>query len=83
VSAQVAEKFMKSITNKPEGAIETSQGLNGSPPDQSELREKNQTARRLLREWLSDTSGYDEETWPQVKTLIEENRLSQRNRFSD
>lgn len=38
---------------------------------------------RLLRGWLADESGYDEETWPVVKRAIEENRLSYRKRFRD
>ena len=38
---------------------------------------------RLLRGWLADESGYDEETWPVVKQVIEENRLSYRKRFRD
>jgi hypothetical protein len=46
-------------------------------------RHKNEAARRLLHEWLADDSGYDEEVWPKVKQLIEENRLSPRKRFCD
>ena len=46
-------------------------------------RQKNEAARRLLREWLTDDSGYDEEVWPKVKQLIEDNRLSPRKRFCD
>ena len=44
---------------------------------------RNEAARQLLREWREDTSGYDEETWPKVKQVIEENRLSVRSKFSD
>ena len=44
--------------------------------------QKNEAARRLLQEWLADDSGYDEDVWPEVKQLIEENRLSPRKRFS-
>jgi hypothetical protein len=46
-------------------------------------RQKNEAARRLLQEWLADESGYDEEVWPKVKLLIEDNRLSSRGRFCD
>ena len=46
-------------------------------------RQKNEAARRLLQEWLADDSGYDEEVWPKVKLIIEENRLSLRKRFCD
>lgn len=56
-----------------------------TPQKQNEQvqRDKNEAARRLLQEWLADESGYDEEVWPQVKQLIEDNRLSTRSRFSD
>lgn len=46
-------------------------------------RHRNEAARRLLREWREDTSGYDEETWPKAKLIIEENRLSVRSKFGD
>jgi hypothetical protein len=46
-------------------------------------RERNQAVRELLKKWLADDSGYDERVWPMVKSLIEENRLSDRMRFSD
>jgi hypothetical protein len=36
-----------------------------------------------MDEWLADESGYDEETWPQLKAAIEEDRLSYRRRFRD
>ncbi len=42
---------------------------------------KNEAAVRLLKEWLRDESGYDEETWPKLKEAIEANRLSYRSRF--
>lgn len=46
-------------------------------------REKNEAARQLLQEWMADESGYDEEMWPQIKQIIEDNRLSLRSRFGD
>jgi hypothetical protein len=46
-------------------------------------RAKNEAAIRLLQKWISDESGYDEAVWPRVKQAIEENRLSERKRFSD
>ncbi len=51
--------------------------------DQSTQTHQNDAARKLLHDWLSDTSGYDETSWPQVKKVIEENRLSPRSRFDD
>ena len=46
-------------------------------------RAKNQAAIDLLEGWLQDESGYDEEVWPGIKKAIEENRMSDRSRFSD
>lgn len=43
----------------------------------------NVAARMLLQQWMKDESGYDEQVWPQVKELIEENRLSERKRFAE
>lgn len=52
-------------------------GEKASPVQQA----KNEAAVRLLKEWLRDESGYDEETWPKLKEAIEANRLSYRSRF--
>jgi hypothetical protein len=43
----------------------------------------NEAAIALLRKWMADESGYDEETWPELKKAIEETRLSSRPRFRD
>lgn len=37
----------------------------------------------LLNQWLADESGYDEETWPKIKNLLEENRTSNRPLFNE
>jgi len=47
------------------------------------VRLKNEAAIRLLKEWMADESGYDEETWPKVKQAIEANCPSYRSRFGD
>jgi len=41
----------------------------------------NAAALNLLRVWLADESGYDEQTWPTLKQTMEANRLSDRNLF--
>jgi hypothetical protein len=46
-------------------------------------QQKNESAIDLLDEWLADESGYDEQVWPTVKKLLEENCLSGRSRFGD
>ena len=33
----------------------------------------------LLDEWLADKSGYDDETWPELKGALDRDRLSSRN----
>jgi len=44
----------------------------------------NTAARRLLRKWLADESGYEEETWPLLKQALQENRsFLQRKLFRD
>lgn len=42
-----------------------------------------QKAVELLDQWLSDDSGYDEESWPALKSELECNRLSSRKLFDD
>jgi hypothetical protein len=54
-----------------------------SHEEEAARRAKNEAAIRLLDKWLADESGYDEDVWPRVKVAIEENRLSERKRFSD
>jgi hypothetical protein len=34
----------------------------------------NVAAIRLLDEWMADDSGYDEETWPELKEALDRNR---------
>jgi hypothetical protein len=43
----------------------------------------NAAAIELLHQWLEDESGYDERAWPRLKEAIEQDRLSERKRFSD
>jgi excisionase family DNA binding protein len=44
--------------------------------DSLDQAERNQAARHLLAEWMADESGYDEQVWPTVERLIEENPVS-------
>lgn len=46
-------------------------------------RQKNFACIQLLNEWLADESGYDEEAWPKLKQLLEENRSSDRSLFNE
>lgn len=38
---------------------------------------------KIVNEWMTDESGYDEETWPELKAALQANRGSQRKLFSD
>ena len=40
-------------------------------------------ARTLIEEWLGDESGYDEESWPELRVGLDRNRLSSRRLFDD
>ncbi|MCH7727346.1 MAG: hypothetical protein IH991_12825 [Planctomycetes bacterium] len=40
-------------------------------------------AIRLVESWLEDDSGYDEETWPEIKNALDRDRLSSRGLFSE
>ncbi|MEP7337406.1 MAG: hypothetical protein ABI977_06640 [Acidobacteriota bacterium] len=48
-----------------------------------EHRLKNLACIELINEWLADESGYDEEAWPKLKQLLEENRSSNRSLFNE
>ena len=37
----------------------------------------------LLDEWLTDDSGYEEESWPQLREALDQDRLSDRPLFKD
>jgi hypothetical protein len=39
------------------------------------------SALALLDEWLNDDSGYDEETWPELKAALDRDRPSARRLF--
>jgi hypothetical protein len=47
------------------------------------LRVRNARALELVREWLADESGYDEEVFPVLKAELEADRLSFRRRFKE
>lgn len=49
---------------------------------EQEITQSTESAIRLLEEWLADESGYDEETWPELKKALDENRLSSRKFFA-
>lgn len=55
-----------------------------TPPALSaEQRERARKLKRVLREWMADESGHDEEMWPKLKAVLEEDRLSSRPLFRE
>jgi len=50
---------------------------------QSSLKRPNEKALALLEEWLTDTSGYDEQAWPRLLNNLDIHRLSERKRIDD
>jgi len=54
-----------------------------SGPSRPRDQNKPEAALKLLEEWLQDESGYDEETWPELKEALERDRLSERKLFDE
>ncbi len=52
-------------------------------PDHTAVTKPAAQAISLIDEWLADTSGYDEETWPALKAALDRDRLSARRFFDD
>jgi excisionase family DNA binding protein len=46
-------------------------------------REGNERAIQLLDEWMADESGHDEEYWPKLKAVLEQDHLSSRPLFEE
>lgn len=55
----------------------------GSTPAELPIKPPGSAAevRAMLQEWLHDTSGYDEQVWPALKSALEQNRISNRRLF--
>ena len=51
------------------------------PFDYAEQSERAKKAIALLDQWLNDDSGYDEETWPELKKSLDRERLANRRLF--
>jgi hypothetical protein len=50
---------------------------------ETESRRRAEQAIHLLDEWMADESGYDEETWPELKMALDRDRLSSRRFFDE
>jgi predicted DNA-binding antitoxin AbrB/MazE fold protein len=54
-------------------------------PNITEDEERIEKTIRLLDEWMADESGYDEETWPEIKAALnrERDNVSARRLFDE
>lgn len=50
---------------------------------QADQLQRNLAAVQLIQSWLDEDSSYDEQVWPELQQVIEENRLSDRARFHE
>ncbi len=77
---EVREKVNALIKGKtPESKLyETPRLMFGRAPIQYVYAEDEtlDDAIKLVEEWMSDESGYDEETYPQIEAALNQNRLS-------
>lgn len=48
-----------------------------------ETRARLERITALLDEWMADETGYDEETWPDLKEVLDRDRPSSRRLFVD
>jgi excisionase family DNA binding protein len=53
----------------------------GSSEEEAVRQARAQRLIRLLDEWMADESGHDEEVWPQLKEVLEQDRVSTRKLF--
>lgn len=47
----------------------------------AERMERNRKAAALLREWMADDSGYDEDVWPALEQALKEDPIRFREDF--
>ena len=52
-------------------------------PSRPRDKAKPEAVVKLLNKWLQDESGYDEETWPELKEALDRDRLSERKLFNE
>ena len=72
------------ITDLTNGGDGSGRAATATPPSlPAEQRERARKLKRLLAEWMADESGHDEEMWPKLKAVLEEDRLSSRKLFRE
>jgi excisionase family DNA binding protein len=66
-------------------AVQTAEPPDPRVPEQTQADRKihAQKLMRLLDQWMADESGHDEEMWPKLKAVLEQDRISSRPLFSE
>jgi hypothetical protein len=80
----VFEAFLiddSSVTSIPVRSIPIAQYV--AVPEEAAISKPAAQAIALLDEWLADDSSYDEDTWPELKAALNQDRLSARRLFDD
>jgi hypothetical protein len=54
-----------------------------SPNADADREARARELERLLEAWMNDESGHDEEMWPRLKEVLEQDRLSYQRLFSE
>ena len=67
-------------TQKTNGIEPAGEAPHGTVSDQ---RDRARKLRQLLDRWMADESGHDEEMWPKLKAVLEQDRISSRPLFSE
>jgi hypothetical protein len=62
------------------GNLRPNEGSSCPSADESERVRK---LLQLLDEWMADESGHDEEMWPKLKAVLEQDRISSRPLFRE
>ena len=80
-SLSAYDSFLDSLSSYHEGI--SNEPANYTSQQVPASSEKGMEAVQLLDQWLADESGYDAETWPELKAALERDRLSDRKLFVD
>jgi hypothetical protein len=67
--------------DRPEVTMDSGDEASSGPS--SDARERAERLIRLLDEWMADESGHDEEMWPKLKAVLEQDRISSRPLFNE
>lgn len=67
-----------------DAANKKQQPKKGTSPGRTKTNEvRVAKVKKLFEEWLQDSSGYDEQAWPQIKQALNENHSKSHNLFNE